>query len=84
METVRLGLKQCAALPPPEPGADEGSATDGGGGQEMLVEELDYTSLMRGDRRHFLPPPMSFSFYLCTYTQACMHALSRVCTNTHT
>lgn len=33
METVRLGLKHCAAAAAavPEPGADEGSATDGGG-----------------------------------------------------
>lgn len=39
-------------------GAEEGSATDEAGGGRRRAE-LDYMSLMRGDRRHSLPPPIS-------------------------
>lgn len=44
-------------------GEEEGSATDGG---RQTPDELDYASLMKGDRRHSLPPPIS----LCAHTKS--------------
>lgn len=57
------------------PRAEEGSATNGGG---QSPAELDYASLMRGDRRHSLPPPISLSLHT-THTDICNLSNSSPC-----
>ena len=53
------------------PGSRGGQCHRRGGRQTL--GELDYASLMRGDRRHSLPPPISLSPSLCTHMHTHSH-----------